>query len=286
MSTHNYSHTETTAFKALIRELWWLLPQVSFETTRGSYVKGDLSSVLVDTEPGETPGTFHAGLTIFPLTQKRTDTEGIGIALTGQVDGAPHMRLLRRGVTNRRGSLTLRDLPAGRYHLLLTRSLVAPQEPLQLLTAAAGYATHPVPLLFQEYRAEDDTLTCVLHETREREFMLDIEVLPPKDLDTHTTGIDIPRQGDKNRSTELELWVEYVVAEVQEPDRIVTVERDGQTVVLAGRVALRPDAAGHYTTRTTLGHHLGLPAQCSLRAYVVASPLKEKDEADGQLTTS
>jgi hypothetical protein len=258
---------------------------VSFETTRGSYAKGDLASVLVDTEPGETPGTFHAGLTIFPLTQKRIDTEGIGIALTGQVDGAPHVRLLRRGVTDRRGSLTLRDLPAGRYHLLLTRSLVAPQEPLQLLTAAAGWATHPVPLVFQEYRAEDDTLTCVLHETREREFLLDIEVLPPKDLDTRTMVIDTPRPGDKNRPTEPELWVEYVVAEAQEPDRIVTVERDEQTVALTGRVALHPDATGHYTTRITLGHHLGLPAQCSLRAYMVAGPLKEEDEADGRLTT-
>jgi HEAT repeat protein len=189
MPTPN-GHSQTTDFTdtALLQELWWLLPQVTFQAARGSYVKGQRVSVLVDTEPGETPGTFHAGLSVFALRPDAAEMAGIEIALTGRMEGQPQIRCMRRGVTNRRGSLTLHDLPSGSYRLLLARSLVAPTQPIAALPQAAGFATRPSALISHKYQADDASLLCTLHETRERELLLDVRVTPPDTPRDHASS--------------------------------------------------------------------------------------------------
>src|SRR5437764_8476076 len=152
--TNEHNQTHTAPLAAFLGDRWWLLRRITFHAQPGCYVKGKMACVLVDTKPGKSPGTFHAGITVFPLTREPIDTTGIAMALTGQVDGQPHIRPMRQGVTSRHGSLTLTNLPAGTYHLTLAQSLVASTQPLPALKTAAGFATRPGALVFDEYKAE------------------------------------------------------------------------------------------------------------------------------------
>ena len=301
--TNGHTYNLTASLGALVRELWWLLPQVVFHTQRGNYVKGNRACVLVDTEPGDTPDTFHAGLTVFPLASEPVEPDGIEIALTGAVEGQPHVRLLRRGVTNHLGSLTLYNLPAGKYSLLLAQSLVAPprssrtrgglatsspadrpaESPIRVRGVgrdAAGFATHPGALLFQEYLAEDGSLTCTLSETPERELLLDVEAMPPAEGTAEATG-------GERRAEAGPLWVEYVIAE-QDSDHVATVARAGQPVALAGRLALTagPKYPGRYTAHTSLGYRVPLPPAYDLRVYLVPGPASEEERGDGDHRTT
>lgn len=272
MTTSNIlTHTHTSLVNMLLRELWWLLPQISFDGERGSYVKGKLVCVLVDTQPGDVPGTFHAGLTLFPLTDEHVDMAGIGLVLTGWVDGQPKVCPMRRGVTNHRGCLTLKDLPAGRYRLLLSKGVVSSGKPVPIprhavqtrggVQVVGGLfdSGQPRPLIFQEYKAEDGSLTCILYETKEEALLLDFEASPPE-------------QGS--------LWVEYTIVE-QESEQVATIEREGQRVELAGRVALQPDQEGKYRAQVRLGYGVVLSPEYHLRAYLVPDPSQDESKGNG-----
>jgi len=238
-------------------------PQAVVHAERGCYVEGERVCLLVDTEPGEVPGTFHVGLTVFPVTQEFGELAGIGIVLRGREEARPNVYPLRRGVTNHHGSLTWKDLAVGGYRFALADSVVVSNGPLPL-SKAAGMATGVPPLAFEEYVSADGSLTCILSETRERALVLDFETAFPAEWD----GLD-------------ELWVEYVIAE-QGTDKVATIERSGQDIALAGCVALRHETGGHYTAQVTLGYNVVLPSADCLRAYIVPPPTPAQGEADAK----
>ncbi len=281
--THEHNQTHPAPREAFLGELWWLLRRVAFHAQRGSYVKGKGACVLVDTEPGEAPGTFHAGITVFPLAREPVDTAGIALALTGQMDGQPHIRPMRRGVTSRHGSLTLTNLPAGTYHLTLAQSLVAPAQPIPALKTAAGFATGPGALVVHEYTAEDGSLTCMLRETREHELLLEIQASPPavsEALPAAAATVQSEGEGQHESGT---LWVEYVITE-PDAERVMTLAPQRP---LAGCVALQPNRQGQYTQRISLGYGIVLPPGCHLRACLVPGPgTEEGEQPDGDIRAS
>lgn len=285
MTDSNNLTQGNVSFLQILKELWKLLPQISFSAEKGSYHKGKSVCVLVDKRPGSQPDTFDAGLTVFPLTDQSLELADIGIATTGSVEGLPNVRPLRRGVTNKRGCITLKDLPIGQYHLYLANSVVSPQTPLPLpqrtssdarnsvrsreadyssprYKRAAGFTTDAPQLpLYEKYEADDGSLSCFLRETRGGELVLDFEASP------------LEEGGD--------LWVEYVIVE-QDSERVVLIEQQGQQTELAGRIVLRPDKRGRYAARLSLGRNISLPNPCSLRAYPVPGPSPEDEQDDGQ----
>ena len=283
--THTNGHNQThpAPREAFLGKLWWLLRRVTFHAQRGCYIKGQGACVLVDTEPGEDPGTFHAGITVFPLDREPVDTEDIDLALTGQVDGQPHIRPMRRGATSRHGSLTLTNLPAGTYHLTLARSLVAPAQPLPALKIAAGFTTHPGALVLHKYTAKDGSLTCMLRETREHELLLDLEASPPAVSEALPAGAAPVQPGDEGQHESGILWVEYVITE-PDAERVVTLAPQR---LLTGCVALQPTLQGQYTQRISLGYGIVLPPGCHLRACLVPGPgTEEGEKPDGDIRAS
>ena len=143
------------------------------------------------------------------------------------------------------------------------------------IRGAGGFAMRPGALLFQENQAEDGSLLCTLSETRAHEFVLHVEVVPPAEVHPEVTR-------DPSQAETGPLWVEYAITE-QDADQVVTVTREGQSVALAGCLALHPDLKqpGRYTAQVSLGYRILLPPACDLRAYLVPGLAAEEDREDG-----
>lgn len=223
--------------------VYQLLHKIRFTHERGGYARSDRLCVLIDTQPGDDSDTFDADILIFPLGEEQVDVKGLPVTVLGYVG---EYRALRRGATNARGFVTFGGLPQGTYRLVGPKGVIAATEPVRFPTALAA-ANAPRSPLLEEYRSEDDSLTCTLYETSARELVLSFDV--------------VSQEGEGAR-------VDYAL--VEEPSgQIAAVEVRGERRLLAGQAPLTREVEGQYRARVSLGYPLGLPPRYYLRAYLV-----------------
>ena len=229
-----------------LRALQGLLPQVTFSGDKGSYVEGETICVLVEPRPSEGADTFDAGMTIFPLGDDPIDLTGIDIILTGQVEGKPQVRPLRRGTTNRRGNLTVKGLPRGRYRLLPGQRVLVTHDEPPIFRAAANWGDQPpAPLVFASFTNEEQTLTCTLRETAAGEVLLHIDAAP---------------------ANSPVVQLDFAVVD-KTTDQVVTYEREQETKALAGSITLQREADGQFHACESLGYGIVFPEHWELRVW-------------------
>lgn len=251
--THN-SNGPTPVREEVWREAYQLLQTIRFTGERGRYVRGEHVCVLIDTQTGDAPDTFDADLLIFPLGEEQVEVKGLPVAIAGHAEG---YHVMRRGETNHRGFLTFKDLPQGEYRILVPKGVIAVTEPIRFPKALAA-ADVQRTRLFEEYRSEDNSFVCTLRETTAGEVVLIFDVVSP--------------EWDRAK-------VEYAL--VEEPSgKVATVKVKGEPRPLAGQVALKREARGHYIARASLGYNLALPSRYSLRAYLVPHEEAERESDD------
>jgi hypothetical protein len=270
--TKNERIIDSFVLSALLRELTFLLTQVSFTPEKGCYEASDNWRVLVDLQPASIAGLFDAGVTVFPLINHGVDLNGIGIAAAGKSLERPNILTLRKLVTNKRGCVTFKDLPAGNYRLIGAKSLVAPAESLPAfrgtvsdfsnrpVAIGGSFTTVPALPLFREFKSEDDSLTCAIRETREGNLLLYFEA---SDL------------GDQK-----DLSVEYMLVDAS-TDAVLTTERDGKKLDLANQVPLAVSSEGTYKAQVNLGSGIRIPSKWFLRAYLVSGQGVTEVEING-----
>ncbi len=106
----------------IVAEACSLLGQLTWDTQRGAYLRGEKVCILLDPCPAEEGDRFDVPITILPLVGRATALEGISVVLRGDESDEA---MIYYGLLNRRGQVLFRGLEKGRY-----RAEILPPEPV------------------------------------------------------------------------------------------------------------------------------------------------------------